>query len=276
METDLTGFKSDDPYRPRILPNGKVAARLTSFIVRGTRLTPALAEVVAQCEAQYLCEIPRGAGSTTVLPGWKVDLPALFGEKVGKKNCEDARATTSWPESGKMIIEIGSGMGDQAVHYAASHPKDRILGLEVWDEGRAQTMRKAQTLGGINNLRLAIVDAQLFFQALPDDSVDEVWTFFPDPWRKARHHRRRIVQADFAAQVFRVLRSGGCWRLATDWPDYAVHMEEVILKSSFGQGLQTAKVERFAKRVITRFERKGLNAGRPISDFCVYKRIENE
>jgi tRNA (guanine-N7-)-methyltransferase len=99
--------------------------------------------------------------------------------------------------------------------------------------------------------------------------VAELWTFFPDPWPKARHHKRRLVNATFAALVASRLARGATWRLATDWDDYAARMQEVL---DAEPGLTGGVVDRWADRPVTKFERKGLAAGRTITDLA-YTRI---
>ena len=100
-------------------------------------------------------------------------------------------------------------------------------------------------------------------------SVEEVWTFFPDPWPKKRHHKRRLVDAEFAALAASRLRPGGTWRLATDWAEYAGQMRAVL---DAEPGLEGGPVERWAERPVTKFERKGSAADRVITDLA-YRRV---
>ena len=101
------------------------------------------------------------------------------------------------------------------------------------------------------------------------DSLAGLWTFFPDPWHKARHHKRRLVGPAFAALVAQRLAPGAEWRLATDWSDYAAQMVEVLEAEP---QLAGGVVERWAERPLTRFERKGIAAGRDITDLT-YTRV---
>src|SRR5690606_18259427 len=98
--------------------------------------------------------------------------------------------------------------------------------------------------------------------------LEELWTFFADPWPKKRHHKRRLVNARFAELVASRLRPGGTWRLATDWPDYAEQIAQVLADDPVLVG---GVVERWAERPVTRFERKGIAAGREIVDFAVQR-----
>jgi tRNA (guanine-N7-)-methyltransferase len=101
-------------------------------------------------------------------------------------------------------------------------------------------------------------------------SVHELWTFFPDPWHKKRHHKRRLVTPRFAALAASRLEPGGRWRLATDWADYAEQIAEVLdAEETLAGGI----VDRWEERPVTKFERKGVAAGRSITDLC-YRRVD--
>jgi tRNA (guanine-N7-)-methyltransferase len=104
---------------------------------------------------------------------------------------------------------------------------------------------------------------------VPAGGIAELWTFFPDPWPKTRHHKRRLVDARFARLAASRLAGGGRWRLATDWPDYAAQMRAVL---DAEPGLTGGGVPRWDERPVTKFERKGIAAGRPIADLC-YTRV---
>jgi tRNA (guanine-N7-)-methyltransferase len=121
----------------------------------------------------------------------------------------------------------------------------------------------------LDNLRLVQANAaELLATALPEGSVDELWVFFPDPWHKARHHKRRLVTPEFARLAARVLRPGGTWRLATDWVEYAEQMLDVGEASADFDNLHGAGqvAPRFDGRVLTSFEKKGTEAGRTVTD----------
>lgn len=197
-----------------------------------------------------------------------------------------------WGNDNPLTVEVGSGQGENIVAAAAEHPERNFLGLEVYTAGLAHTMLMAGKQG-ITNLRLAQVNATELFAAFEQGSLDEVWTFFPDPWPKMKHHKRRIIQPDFARDVARSLRPGGVWRIATDIDDYALHIHEVVDDCSalhnrgaitvslplehVGKGTAALARElqhgdflesrRFEGRIVTNFERKGLDAGRTIHDF---------
>jgi tRNA (guanine-N7-)-methyltransferase len=118
---------------------------------------------------------------------------------------------------------------------------------------------------GVDNVRMAIVNApEAFATMVAPASVREVRTWFPDPWHKARHHKRRLITVGFTALVARVLEPEGVWRIATDWADYAEWIDDVLTTSPHVTGGPAA---RFEGRTVTRFERKGVEAGRVIHDF---------
>ncbi len=102
--------------------------------------------------------------------------------------------------------------------------------------------------------------------------MHELWTFFPDPWPKKRHHRRRLVNAEFAALAASRLEPGGLWRLATDWADYAEQMQEVLDAEPLLENVHGGPAPRWDERPMTRFERRGRDAGREITDLT-YRRV---
>ena len=168
-----------------------------------------------------------------------------------------------------LIVEIGSGIGESTVALAAARPDHDVVAFEVWRPGVADALGRIGE-AGLANVRLVSVDAVWSMEHLVrPDSLAALWTFFPDPWHKQRHHKRRLVTPDFARLAAGRLRVGAEWRLATDWEDYAEQMEAVL---DAEPRLDGGVAERWAERPVTRFERKGLAAGRPITDLA-YRRI---
>jgi tRNA (guanine-N7-)-methyltransferase len=168
-----------------------------------------------------------------------------------------------------LMVEIGSGVGEATVAVAEKHPDHNVLALEVWLPGVAQTMLRMER-AGVDNVRLCGLDAVWAMDHLfAEESIDELLTFFPDPWPKKKHHKRRLLQTAFVAGAAGRLRRGGTWRLATDWPDYAAQIAEVLGAEPLLDGGQ---VERWETRPVTRFERRGVEAGRPIADFAYRRR----
>ncbi len=165
-----------------------------------------------------------------------------------------------------LIIEIGCGIGEATVELAAARPSYNVLGLEVWLPGVADCVGRFGERG-LDNVRMCSIDAVWVVEHLvAPGQLEELWTFFADPWPKKRHHKRRLVTADFATLVGTRLRPGGRWRLATDWPEYADQMRAVLAADPVLTG---GVVERWSERPVTKFERKGLAAGREIVDLAV-------
>lgn len=167
-----------------------------------------------------------------------------------------------------LAVEIGCGVGEATVALAAARPKTNVLGIEVWRPGVADCVGRFAE-AGLTNVRLSGIDAVWSMEHLvPEAGLTELWTFFPDPWHKTRHHKRRLVTPEFARLVSTRLVPGGTWRLATDWGDYAERMVEVL---DAVPTLTGGVVERWPDRPVTRFERKGVAAGRAITDLA-YRR----
>ena len=255
--------------------------KVLSFVRRSGRLDDRLQRAWDNYAGTYLLDIAAG-NLLDVREG--VTLDRAFVE-------------SAWGNDNPLIVEIGTGQGENVVAAAAAHPETNFLALEVYDPGVAHTLLLAGKQN-LKNLRIAQINAPELFKAAVDGSIAEVWTFFPDPWPKMRHHKRRIVQPELAADVHRALTDEGVWRIATDIEDYALHVHEVMdeLDGFHNDGALTvslpvehvgkgnadeaaalrhadfAESERFDGRVLTNFEKKGLAAGRVIHDFT-YRRV---
>jgi tRNA (guanine-N7-)-methyltransferase len=169
-----------------------------------------------------------------------------------------------------LVVEIGSGVGEATAALAATRPEVDVLAFEVWRPGVAEALGRVAEAGA-ENVRFCGVDAVWSMEhRVAPASVRELWTFFPDPWHKKRHHKRRLVRPGFAALVATRLERGACWRLATDWADYAEQMVEVL---DAEPALEGGVVDRWDERPVTKFERKGLAVGRSITDLC-YRRVD--
>lgn len=172
----------------------------------------------------------------------------------------------SFPSPGPLVVEVGTGAGDALVESAVRHPQINHLGVEVYRPGVAQTLIRVRRLG-LDNVRLIEADAaSLLRTGLVEGSVEEIRIFFPDPWPKARHHKRRLVTAPLLADAARALKDGGVVRLATDWAEYAEAMLEAADAVPALRNPHAPWAPRFPDRPLTRFERKGLAAGREIRD----------
>ena len=167
-----------------------------------------------------------------------------------------------------LAVEIGCGIGEATVALAGNRSGTNVVGFEVWRPGVADCVGRFGE-AGLDNVRMLGVDAVWSMENLvAPGTLAELWTFFPDPWHKKKHHKRRLVSPAFASLVGERLVPGGTWRLATDWADYAEQMVEVLdAEPTLAGGV----VERWAERPVTRFERKGVAAGRSITDLA-YRR----
>ena len=250
--------------------------RILSYARRGEKLDSRLQRAWDRGSDAFLLDVNSGERTVDVRDGFAFD---------------SEYAAKTWGNEHPIIVEIGTGQGENVVAAAVSHPENNYLAIEVYTPGVAHTMLLAQK-AGLENLRIAQVNAPEFFDVVSPEVVDEIWTFFPDPWPKMKHHKRRLIQPDVAAMVRKSMAVGGLWRIATDIEDYALHVHEVldgrddfrnvggisvslpISHVGKGNAERAAEFEhrdfvesqRFAGRVLTNFERKGIEAGRVIHD----------
>lgn len=172
-----------------------------------------------------------------------------------------------------LIVEIGTGVGEATAALAATRPAYDVLGFEVWRPGVADTFYLLEQAGA-DNARMMSVDAVWSMNhLLVAGSVAELWTFFPDPWPKQRHQRRRLVGADFARVAASRLAPGGLWRLATDCSGYADQMLAVLEAEPQLRNEHDGPAPRWVERPHTRFERRGLEAGRAVTDLT-FRRVD--
>jgi tRNA (guanine-N7-)-methyltransferase len=257
------------------VPSGtaRVHREVVSFVRRSDRMNPSQQKAWARHADDWLVPVSPLETETSVAPDQPLDLPALFGRAA------------------PLAVEIGTGTGESTEALARAHPEWNILAFEVFQPAVASAMN---LLGreGHTNVRFAMNDAAAGLRHLLDEgAVTELWTFFPDPWHKTRHHKRRLVRAEFAALVASRLAPSGVWRLATDWDDYA-HWLHTTLDSE--PGLRNPHLPagaahcpavsedgscdyagwapRLALRPITKFEAKGLAAGRSVHDLTYTRR----
>ena len=161
--------------------------------------------------------------------------------------------------SAPITMEIGFGDGAALVSAAAAHPDHNFLGVEVHEPGVGHCMLELDR-AGLNNVKIIRQDAvEVLHNQIADGSLAGINLYFPDPWPKKRHHKRRIVQPEFVALIARKLAPGGRFHVATDWANYAEHIEEVMSSSSFFESLRGA-----AEREKTKFERRGERLGHEI------------
>lgn len=226
-----------------------------SFVRRSGRMSDGQERAWEELSETYLLDVPRDVASLSVHP----DAHFIPAEEYGR--------------TAPLVVEIGSGQGHAIVHAATNNPDTDFLAVEVFRAGLARTMLDADRAGA-KNLRLAEANApEVLEKLLPEASVDEIWVFFPDPWHKVRHNKRRLIQDSFLPLAARALRDGGRMRMATDWEEYAVQMREVFDGAEdFERAFTGEWAERFDGRVLTAFERKGQRAGRDIRDLTYRRR----
>jgi tRNA (guanine-N7-)-methyltransferase len=229
VETEHTGGERERPHR-----------RVRSFVVRAGRMTDAQQRAWRELWPQLGIE-------TTDAP---LDLDHIFGRRAPR------------------TLEIGFGNGETLVTLAAAHPDRDYLGIEVHRPGIGHLMLRARE-SGLANVRVVCRDAvEVLDRCLAEASLDEVLLYFPDPWPKKRHHKRRIVQPAFVTLIASRLRPGGLLRMATDWLPYAEHMLAVAgaCPSLVNESPTSDYVPRPGSRPQTRFERRGRLHGHDVRD----------
>lgn len=216
-----------------------------SFVRRSARMTPAQRAAIESRWSTF------GLDNTGLL-----DLDTVFGRRAPR------------------VLEVGFGNGETLVSLAESHPDRDYLGIDVYEPGIGRLLA-AIAEKNLSNVRLLRVDAvDVLRMSLPAASLAEVLLLFPDPWPKKRHHKRRLVQADFVRQVATSLAPGGVFHLATDWQNYAEHMLAVLeaegaLVNLAGRGNFCEDREH---RPVTKFERRGQRLGHGVWDLRFARR----
>jgi tRNA (guanine-N7-)-methyltransferase len=206
-----------------------------TYRLRGSRITRSQAKALDNFWPVYGVEIPKG----------KLDLPALF------------------PQSQKIIMEIGFGMGEATALVGRDFPDDGFLAVEVHFPGVGKLMARIEELE-LKNIRIMETDVHLLFEEhLEDGSLDGIHLFFPDPWPKKKHHKRRIVNAEFLSLIAPKLKAGGFIHIATDWVPYAEVIAEVFASSTVFTG---GVVPRPEWRPLTRFEGQGITKDHRVTD----------
>ncbi|MBR1582644.1 MAG: tRNA (guanosine(46)-N7)-methyltransferase TrmB [Spirochaetales bacterium] len=171
-----------------------------------------------------------------------------------------------------VIIEIGFGMGESTLKIAKENPDRNYIGIEVFLYGFSKLLANASK-ENLSNLRLMRFDAvQVLQDMVPDNSVDGFHVFFPDPWPKKRHHKKRLIQVPFAELLASKLKSGGYIYCVTDWEDYANQMLEVFGKVDILSNPYNGFAPQVPWRPETGFERKGLEKDYKINEIWVEKR----
>jgi tRNA (guanine-N7-)-methyltransferase len=168
--------------------------------------------------------------------------------------------------SAALTLEIGFGNGASLAAMAAAEPGRDFIGIEVHRPGVGQLL-KALESGGLENVRVYCHDAiEVLNRCIDEHSLDRVLLLFPDPWPKKKHHKRRIVQADFVTLLARKLKAGGLLHMATDWQPYAEHMQAVMAGNPAFQACPAGHPDCRSTRPTTRFEQRGRRLGHAVTD----------
>jgi tRNA (guanine-N7-)-methyltransferase len=218
-----------------------------SFVRRAGRLTTSQQRALQELWPVYGVDFSEA----------RLDISALFGR------------------SAPVVLEIGFGNGETLVEQAASSPDKDFIGIEVHEPGAGHCLLKAEQ-AGIRNLRVIMHDAvDVLTWQIPTGALSRINLYFPDPWPKKRHHKRRIVQGGFVELVADRLADGGTLNIATDWANYAEHIDEVISRlDCFACGERREHDgEAPLDRPQTKFERRGLKKGHRIVDWRFEKRL---
>jgi tRNA (guanine-N7-)-methyltransferase len=228
---------------------------VVSFVRRSNRMRPNQRRAWETYRDRFVLDVPRLDTYTSVHPAASLDLEKAFGRDA------------------ELIVEIGPGTGESLVPMAKARPQANVLAFEVYQPAIARMLAQLAR-NGLNNVRIVEADAVAAMEYLvPVGSVDEIWLFFPDPWQKARHHKRRLLTPEFAALSAARLKPLGIWHIATDWADYAERMREVLDSDpSFANLHPNGWAPRWDGRPVTHFEQRGLDAGRQIFDLA-YRRV---
>jgi tRNA (guanine-N7-)-methyltransferase len=218
--------------------------RIRSFVTRAGRLSTGQARAFEEFGAQFLVEYKKEM----------LDYAAAFGRQA------------------PTILEIGFGMGDTTAHIARQMPDKNFIGVEVHTPGVGSLLKQIGEQG-ITNLRLVQHDAfEVLHHMIADGSLDGVHIYFPDPWHKARHNKRRLIQPPFVKLLCDKLAPGGYLHLATDWEDYAVQMLDVLGAEPQLANTAEGYAPQPAYRPLTKFENRGLKLGHGVWDLVFTKK----
>ncbi|BBM63736.1 tRNA (guanine-N(7)-)-methyltransferase [Vibrio alfacsensis] len=221
--------------------DGKMIRKIRSFVRREGRLTK------GQENAMNECWPTMGIDYKTELLVWK--------EVFGNDN--------------PVVLEIGFGMGASLVEMAKNAPEKNFIGIEVHSPGVGACLADARE-AGLTNLRVMCHDAvEVFEHMIPNDSLSTLQLFFPDPWHKKRHHKRRIVQLEFAEMVRqKLIPNEGIFHMATDWENYAEHMIEIMNQAPGFENMAENGdfIPRPDERPLTKFEARGHRLGHGVWD----------
>ncbi len=234
---DTRGGEAPDP-RARI-----TSAPIRSFVLRQGRMTPAQQRAFDELYQHFGVDYSAAP----------LDASGVFGRQA------------------PLVFEIGSGMGETTLEIAHANPGVNYLAAEVHLPGVGALLKKIEE-AKLANLRIIRHDAlEVLEHMIPDGALAGLHVFFPDPWPKKRHHKRRLIQPPFAALAARKLAPGGILHAATDWPEYAEQMLQVLSAEPLLVNTAHDYAERPESRPLTKFERRGIGLGHPVRDLLFRK-----
>lgn len=225
------------------LPGPSAARGVRSYVVRAGRITPAQQRALEALWPRYGVDFA----------GDSLDLPALFGRGA------------------PCTLEIGFGNGDNLLARATAEPERNFLGVEVHRPGVGHLLLGAAQ-AQLSNLRVIVHDAVPVVQRLAAGALEEVQVLFPDPWPKKRHHKRRLLQPAFIAQLATALRPGGRLHVVTDWQPYAEQIAADLMACETLMSRGELPQQAASSRLATRFERRGTRLGHGIHEFLYVRR----
>jgi tRNA (guanine-N7-)-methyltransferase len=208
----------------------------------------------------------RGSRITQAQRAAKDELQAIYGIAIEEKK---VNLKEIFPTSEKIIMEIGFGMGEATAIIAKNHPNNAYIAVDVHPPGIGKLLGRIVE-NGLTNLRVIEDDVHIILPHMfEDESLDAIHLYFPDPWPKKKHNKRRIVNAGFLALIHPKLKKGGYIHIATDWVPYAVSIEEVFAASTLFSG---GVIEKPESRPVTRFEGQGIDKDHQVTDLMYFRK----
>jgi len=208
----------------------------------------------------------RGSRITQAQRAAKDELQAIYGIAIEEKKVNLAEI---FPTSEKIIMEIGFGMGEATAIIAKNHPNNGYIALDVHPPGIGKLLGRIVE-NELTNLRVIEDDVHIILPHMfEDESLDAIHLYFPDPWPKKKHNKRRIVNDGFLALIHPKLKKGGYIHIATDWVPYAVSIEEVFAASALFTG---GVIEKPESRPVTRFEGQGIDKDHQVTDLMYFRK----
>ena len=227
---------------------------VVSYVRRSSRMNDGQRRAWDAHASRFVVGVPAHDLATSIAPDAHVDWGSEFGRDA------------------PLIVEIGPGAGETLASVAAARPESDFVAFEVYQPAVASLLARVAR-AGLTNVRVVLANGvEGLDHLIAPGALAELWTFFPDPWHKARHHKRRLVSAALADLVASRLVEGGRWRLATDWPDYAEWMRATLDPDPALRNVHDGWAPRWADRPLTRYESRGLAAGRPVHDLAYERR----